>query len=84
MGALSFPEACGKWADDVVWSWVNSQIARKVARANGRDEIRAMCSKVYILPDDPRRKRSVEDVLTETGHADLIERYREVWKGGGE
>jgi hypothetical protein len=77
---MNLNDATGVWANDLVWSWVNSQIARKIAQTDGHDDIHAMCSKVYIGPEYQGRDRPVEEVLASLGHSDLIPLYLEVWK----
>jgi hypothetical protein len=71
------PEACQDWASDLIWSWVNARIAKKNARREGREDIRAMCREVAIPAKDPRRKLPVDRLLIAMGHRDILGELKE-------
>lgn len=81
----TLPEATMIWANDLVWSWINTQLAKKIAKSLGKGPIHYACTVVPIPPGDLRRNLPPEEVLRKMGHDDIIARLRDVWgHAGGE
>lgn len=79
MTELTLPEAMKIWINDLVWSWINTQLAKEEAKRLGRDPVHYSCIAVPIPLGDPRRNLPPEEVLRKMGHDDIIARLREVW-----
>ncbi len=79
----ALPEATIIWVNDLLWSWINTQLAKKEARRLGKDLIHYACTVVPVPPGDPRRNLPPEDVLYKMGHDDIITRMRAVWEYTG-
>lgn len=73
---LTLPEAATVWANDLQWSWVNTEIAKKEAKRLGEDPIHYACTVVPIPSGDPRCNLPPEDVLHRLGHDDIIVKLR--------
>ena len=79
---LALQEATTIWLNDLLWSWVNTQLAKKEARRLGKDSVHYVCTVVQIPPGDPRRNLPPEEVLRGLGHDDIIAKLRDVWGRG--
>jgi len=79
MTETTLPEATIVWTNDLLWSWVNTQLAKKEAKRLRKDPIHYACTVVPIPPGDPRRNLPPEEVLHKMGHDDIIARLRDVW-----
>lgn len=75
----TFPEATTIWINDLVWSWINKELAKKEAKRLGKDPIHYVCTVVPIPPGDPRRNLPLKEVLHKMGHDDIIAHLRDVW-----
>lgn len=73
---LTLPEAAMVWVNDLLWSWINTELAKKDAKRLGKDPIHYACTVVPIPPGDPRRSLPPEDVLRALGHEDIIVKLR--------
>ena len=73
---LTLPEAATVWANDLQWSWINTEIAKKEAKHLGEDPIHYACTVVPIPPGDLRRNLPPEEVLRKMGHGDIIVKLR--------
>jgi hypothetical protein len=73
---LTLPEAAIVWVNDLLWSWINTQLAMKEAKRLGKDPIHWACTVEPIPPGDPRRNLPPEDVLRELGHQDIVTKLR--------
>ncbi len=71
------------WRDDLLWSWINTELAKKEAKHLGEEPIHHTCTVVLIPLGDPRRNLPPEDVLHRLGHDDIIARLRGVWGDAG-
>ena len=47
---LTLPKAATVWANDLQWSWINTEIAKKEAERLGKDPIHYACTVVPIPP----------------------------------
>ncbi|GAJ02680.1 unnamed protein product [marine sediment metagenome] len=79
----TLPEATMIWRNDLLWSWINTQLARKEAKRLGEEPIHHTCTVVPIPLGDPRRNLLPEDVLHQMGHDDIIAQLRDVWGYAG-
>jgi len=75
----TLPEAAMIWLNDLLWAWINTQLALKEANRLGKDTIHYACTVVPIPLGDPRRNLPPEDVLRQMGHDDIIAHFRDVW-----
>lgn len=75
----TLPEATTIWANDLLWSWINTQLAKKEVKRLGKDPIHYACTVVPIPPGGPRRNLPPEDVLRKMGQDDIVAQLREVW-----
>lgn len=75
----TLPEATTIWINDLLWSWINTQLAKKEASRLGKALVPYICTVVPIPPGDPRRNLPPEEVLHEMGHDDIISRLKDVW-----
>lgn len=75
----TLPEATMIWLNDLLWAWINTQLALKEANRLGKDPIHYACTVVPIPPGDPRRNLPPEDVLRQMGDDDIIARLKDVW-----
>lgn len=75
----TLPEAAMIWLNDLLWAWINTQLALKEAKRLGKDTTRYACTVVPIPLGDPRRNLPSEDVLRQMGHDDIIARLKDVW-----
>ncbi|GAI92359.1 unnamed protein product [marine sediment metagenome] len=78
-GDTTLPEAAMIWLNDLLWAWINTQLALKEAKRLGKDPIHYACTVVPIPLGDPRRNLPPEDVLRQMGHDDSIARLKDVW-----
>ena len=83
MAEPTLPEATIIWVNDLLWSWVNTQLAKKEAKRLGKEPIHYACTVVPIPQGDPRRNLPPEEVLHAMGHDDIIARLRDVWGRAG-
>ena len=74
----TLPEATTVWMKDLIWSWINTQLAKKEAKRLGEDPIHYACTVALIPPGDPRRNLPPEEVLHKMGHDDIIARLKDV------
>ena len=76
---LTLPEAAMIWVNDLLWSWINTELVKKEANRLGKDPIHYACTVVPIPLGDPRRNLPPEDVLRKLGHEDIIAKLRAKW-----
>ena len=79
----TLPEATKSWTNDLLWSWINTQLAKKESKHLRKDPIHYACRVVPIPLGDPRRNLPPEEVLHAMGHDDIIARLKDVWGRAG-